>query len=66
MKDENNFFIKQNIAYFLTKIHFIFGDIFFKILKNLITSAFFADADSKKHRYVSAKASNVALVKFTD
>ena len=41
--------------------------IFFKIPKNLITSAFFfAEADTKKHRYASAKASNAALVKLTD
>ena len=40
---------------------------FFKIPKNLITSAFFfAEADTKKHRYASAKASNAALVKLTD
>ena len=51
-----------------TKIHFILGDVlFFKISKNLIASAFFlAEADTKKHRYASAKASNVALVKLTD
>ena len=42
MKDKNNFFIKQNIAFrSLTKIYFIFGDIFVNIPKNLITSAFF-------------------------
>ena len=40
---------------------------FLKISKNLIASAFFfAEADTKKHRYASTKASNVALVKLTD
>ena len=50
-----------------TKIHFILGDVFFKISKNFIASAFFfAEVYTKKHRYASAKASNVALVKLTD
>ena len=52
-----------------TKIYFILGDIFFKIRKNFITSAFFfffAKADTKKHRYASAKASNPTLVKLAD
>ena len=41
--------------------------LFSEIPKNLVTSAFFfAEADTKKHRYASAKASNAALVKLTD
>ena len=53
------FFLEQNILFSQT--------YFFKIPKNLITSAFFfAEADTKKHRYASAKASNAALVKLTD
>ena len=64
MKDKNNFFIKRHIAFLSTNIYFILGDIFFKIAKNLITSFnylfFFAEADTKKHRYASAKASNAA------
>ena len=49
MKDKNNFFIKRNVAFLSwTKIYFILGDTFFKIPKNLITSAyFFAEADTK-------------------
>ena len=40
---------------------------FFKISKNFIASAFFfAEVYTKKHRYASAKASNVALVKLSD
>ena len=42
VKDKYNFFIKQNIAFLSwTKMYFAIGDIFFKIRKNLITSAFF-------------------------
>ena len=49
VKDKSNFFIQQNIAFFLTKICFILGTCFFKIPKNLITSAFFffTEADTK-------------------
>ena len=42
---------------------------FFKISKDLISLAFFfffAETDTKKERYASAKASNAALVKRTD
>ena len=40
----------------------------FKIPKNLIapTIVFFGEADTKNHKYASAKASNAALVKLTD
>ena len=35
VKDKNNFFIKRNIAFlFWIKIHFIIGDVFFKVSKN--------------------------------
>ena len=53
MKDKNNIFIKQNIAFlFQTKIYFIIGDILFEIPKNLIVLAFFfffffAEADTE-------------------
>ena len=61
LKEKINFCIKQNIA-FPSRRH-----IFFKISNNLITSAFFfAEADTKKHWYALAKASNAALVKLTD
>ena len=67
MKDKKNFFIKRNIAFlFPTKIYFILGDIFFLDFKELIASTFFYEADTKKHRYASAKALNAALVKLTD
>ena len=60
-------FIKRNIAFLSwTNIYFI-PETFFKIAKNLITSAsFFTKASTKKDRYASAKASNAALVKLTD
>ena len=57
------FFLEQKDISFL-------GTYFLKIAKNLITSAFFyfffAKAGTKNHRYVSAKASDAALVKLTD
>ena len=48
------------------KIYFILGDIFLKIPKNLIARHFFAEVNTKKHRYASAKVSIAALVKPTD
>ena len=67
VKDKNNFFIKWNIAFLSwTKILFL-ETYFFKIPKNLITSAFFFDeADTKKHRYALAKATNASLAKITN
>ena len=57
----------RNIAFFFqTKIYFILGDIFFEVPKNLILGIFFAEADTKKHRYAPAKTSNAALVKLND
>ena len=57
----------RNIAFFFqTKIYFILGDIFFKVPKNLILGIFFAEVDTKKHRYAPAKTSNAALVKLND
>ena len=42
------------------------GDEFFKIPENLILGIFLAEADTKKHRYASAKTPNTALVKVID
>ena len=42
---------------------------FFKIPKNLIAYSvffFYVKADTKNHRFASAKSSNAALVKLTD
>ena len=66
VKYKNNFFIIQNIAFLSWKKKSYSRRHIFKILKNLITSAFFADADTKNHRYTLAKASNAALVKLND
>ena len=68
VKDKNNFFIlSETLLFFFEQKFILFWETFFKIHKNLITSAiFFAEADIKKHRYASAKASNAALVKLTD
>ena len=52
-KDKSNFFIKlENCFSFLNKnIFYSRRHFFFMIPKNLITSAFFAEVDTKKHRY---------------
>ena len=54
-------------------IYFFHGDkFFFKIAKNLIACSVFiyfffsVKADTKNHRFASAKSSNAALVKLTD
>ena len=49
LKDENNFFIKRNIAFFLEKKkNFILGDILFQDSKEFsYLNNFFADADIK-------------------
>ena len=66
-KTKITFLLIETLLFFLEQKYFILGDIIFKIPKNLITSAFFfAEADTKKHRYASAKASNAALVKLAD
>ena len=42
VKDKNNFFIKQKLLFFLEQKYILFLETyFFKIPKNLITSAFF-------------------------
>ena len=51
---------------FFTQKYILFFEIYFlKISKNVIAYAFFSEADTKKHRYALAKASNAALVKLT-
>ena len=67
MKSSLKIVWKTKITFLLTKNILFSETYFFKIPKNFITSAvFFAEADTKKHRYASAKASNAALVKLTD
>ena len=67
-KTKITFLLSETLLFFLEQKYILFLETyFFKIPKNLITSAFFfAEADTKKHRYASAKASNAALVKLTD
>ena len=66
-KTKITFLLIETLLFFLEQKYFILGDIIFKIPKNLITSAFFfAEADTKKHRYASGKASNAVLVKLAD
>ena len=68
VKDKNKFFIKRNIVFVFKQNYILFLETyFFKTPKNLVASAFFnAEADTKKYRYATAKASNAALVKLTD
>ena len=56
----------ETLLFFFKQIYFILGDILFKIPNNLILGIFFAKADTKKHRYTSAKTLNIALIKLTD
>ena len=67
VKDKNNFFIKQNIDFLSWTKYILFSETyFFKIPKNLITSAYFLPRQILKNRYALAKVSNAALVKLTD
>ena len=66
-KTKVTFLLSETLLFFLEEKYVLFSEAhFFKIPKDLITSAFFVKADTKKHRYASAIASNVALVKLTD
>ena len=70
-KRQNNCLLSETLLFFLEQKYILFSEkYFFKIPKNLITSAFlnffFAETDTKKHKYASIKASNTALVKLTD
>ena len=57
----------ETLLFSWTKIYFILGEIFFYNSYEFdYLSIFFAEADNKKHRYASAKASNAAMVKLTD
>ena len=55
---------KTLLSFFKQKYILFLETYFFKISKNLITSTFLSgEADTKKHRYASEKASNATLVK---
>ena len=58
VKDKNNFLMKRNISFFKQKYIALFLETYiFKISKNLIAlTFFFAEGDTKKDRYASAKA----------
>ena len=63
-KTKITFLLSETLLFFLEQICFSLRD---KTPKNLITIAFFlfffAEADTKKHRYALAEASNASLVK---
>ena len=66
---QNNCLLSETLLFFLEQKYILFSEkYFFKIPKNLITSAFFffAETDTKKHKYALIKPSNAALVKLTD
>ena len=66
-KTKVTFLLSKKLLFFLEQKYIFFSETyFFKIPKNFITSAFFAETDTKNHKYVLAKASNVPLVKLTD
>ena len=55
-----------SLLFFLEQKYILFSETF--VFKNLVIylNIFFDKADTKKHRYASAKALNTALVKLTD
>ena len=65
---QNNCLLSETLLFFLEQKYILFSEkYFFKIPKNLITSAFFfLPRHTKKHKYASIKPSNAALVKLTD
>ena len=67
-KTQIAFLLKETLLFFFKQSYILFSEGYlFKIPKNLIASNyFFAEADTKKHRYASVKAPNTALVKLTD
>ena len=68
-KTKTTFLLSKTLLFFLKQKYIFFLETcVFKIPKNLIAPAivFFGEADTKNHKYASAKASNAALVKLTD
>ena len=66
-KKKTTFLLSETLLFFLEQKYISFSETyFFKIPKNLITSAFFLPRQILKNRYILAKASNAELVKVTD
>ena len=65
---KRKFLLSETLLFFLEQKYILFLETYFsKTPKNLITSVIsFGEADTKRHRYALAKASNAALVKRTD
>ena len=60
-KTKKAILLSETLLYFLEpKYNLLSETYYFKIPKNLITSTFFAEKDTLKYRYASAKASNAA------
>ena len=67
VKDKITFLVKETLFFFLEqKCILSWRNIFFKIPKNLVTSAFTLPYQILKKRNASAKASNGTLVQLTD
>ena len=61
------FLLSKTLIFFLEQKYILFSETyFFKIPKNLITSAYFLPRQILKNKYALAKVSNAALVKLTD
>ena len=60
VKKKNKFFIKQNICFWTNFFFCSWKSIFLWVLRFKLPQHFFAEADTKKHRYVSTKTSAFA------
>ena len=62
VKDKSNFFIMRNIFFFEQKYNLFSETYFFKIPKNLITSAFFLPSQILKNKDMPRQKPHAAMV----
>ena len=66
-KSKTTFLLSEKLLFFREQKYILFSEIYFlRLLRIWLLQHFLAEADTKNHRYASAKASNAALVKLTD
>ena len=66
-KAKTTFLLSEKLLFFREQKYILFSEIYFlRLLRIWLLQHFLAEADTKNHRYASAKASNAALVKLTD
>ena len=67
-KTKITFLLSETLLFFLEKKYILFLETYFfsDSWEFNYFSIFYVEADTKKHRYASAKASNATLVKLTD